>query len=85
MMPIVVPHAISGEAHVNSVDPLFHDPAALGMFIDIFSERGFQATVDIHRIEIPDRVDLATGAIACREKVVFRFGIRFKGSQIRRG
>ena len=55
------------------------------MLIDIFSERGFHATVDLHRIEIPDRVDLPTGEIQCRQKRVFRFNIRFKGSQIRRG
>jgi len=85
LMPIVVRHAISGRADVNSEDPLFDDPAALAMLIDIFSERGFHATVDLHRVEIPDRVDLQTGAIHCHEKKIFRFGIRFKGSQIRRG
>ena len=85
MMPIVVRHAISGRAGINSEDPLFDDPAALAMLIDIFSERGFHATVNIHRIEIPARVDLQTGEIHCHQKKVFRFGVRFKGSQIRRG
>jgi len=85
MMPIIVPHAISGRAHINSEDPLFEDPAVLPILIDVFSERGFHASVDIHRIEIPDRVDLQTGEIRCRHKKVFRFTIRFKGSQIRRG
>jgi adenylate kinase len=85
MMPIVVRHAISGRADINSEDPLFHEPEALAMLIDIFSERGFHATVDLHRVEIPERVDLQTGAIHCRLKKVFRFNIRFKGSQIRRG
>ncbi len=85
MMPIIVRHAISGRADINSEDALFHEPEALAMLIDVFSERGFHATVDLHRVEIPDRFDLATGAIHCRQKKVFRFGIRFKGSQIRRG
>jgi len=85
MMPIVVRHAISGRADINSEDALFHDPDALAMLIDIFSERGFHATVDLHRVEIPDRFDLQTGEIECRVKKVFRFNIRFKGSQIRRG
>jgi adenylate kinase len=85
MMPIVVRHAISGRADINSEDPLFQDPEALAMLIDIFSERGFHATVDLHRVEIPDRLDLTTGEIHCRLKKVFRFNIRFKGSQIRRG
>jgi len=85
MMPIIIRHAISGRADINSEDPLFHEPEALAMLIDIFSERGFHATVDLHRVEIPERFDLQTGEIHCRQKRVFRFGIRFKGSQIRRG
>src|SRR5882757_3024394 len=82
MMPIIVRHAISGRADINSEEPLFHEPEALAMLIDIFSERGFHATVDLHRIEIPERFDLQTGEIHCRQKRVFRFRIRFKGSQI---
>jgi adenylate kinase len=85
IMPIVVPHAISGRSNVNSEDPLFEDPVALAILIDVFSERGFHAIVDVHRIEIPDRFDLQTGEIRCRQKKVFRFSIRFKGSEIRRG
>jgi adenylate kinase len=85
VMPIVVRHAISGRADVNSEDPLFEDPVALAILIDVFSERGYHATVDVRRVDIPDRIDLQTGAIHCQQKKVFRFGIRFRGSQIRRG
>ncbi len=85
LMPIIVRHAISGRADVNSEDPLFDDPAALAMLIDVFSERGFHATVDVRRVAIPDRVDLQTGEIHCQQKKIYRFGIRFRGSQIRRG
>lgn len=85
MMPIVMRHAISGRSIVNSEDLLFEDPLALAMVIDIFSERGFHAGVDVQRSEIPQRVDLATGEIHRCQKKVFRFYIRFRGSQIRRG
>ena len=85
MMPIIVRHAISGRADINTEDKLFHDPEALAMLIDIFSERGYHATADLHRIEIPERFDLQTGLIHCRKKKVFRFRIIFKGSEIRRG
>lgn len=85
MMPTIVQHAISGFANVNSSDPLFEDPLAVAILIDIFSERGYHTSMDLHRIEIPERFNLQTGAIECREKKVFRFNIRFKGSQIRRG
>lgn len=85
IIPIVIRHAISGVAHVNTEDLVLDDALALAMLIDIFSERGYHAVVDLHRIEIPERVDLTTGAIKCRVKKVFRIQIRFQGSEIRRG
>jgi adenylate kinase len=85
IMPIVLRHAISGIALVNTEDPLMDDPLALAMLIDVFSERGYHAVVDIHRIEIPERVARTTGIIKCRVKKVYRIQIRFPGSEIRRG
>lgn len=85
IMPIVLRHAISGTALVNTEDPMLDDPRALAMLIDIFSERGYHAAVDLHRIEIPEQVDLKTGAVRCRLKKVYRIQIRFTGSEIRRG
>lgn len=85
IMPIVQRHAISGLAQINTEDPLLEDPTALAMLIDIFSERGFHAVVDLHRIEVPESVDLTTGVIKNRVKKVYRITIRFHGSEIRRG
>jgi adenylate kinase len=83
MMPIVVRHAISGVANINSEDALFQDPVALAMLIDVFSERGFHATVDVTRVCVPKRVDLQSGNIFCEEKKVFRFSVRFRSAQVR--
>ncbi len=85
VMPIVIRHALSGYAQVNSEDTLLDEPTALAMLIDIFSERGYHAMVDVHRIEIPESVDLKTGKISSRSKKVYRITIRFRGSEIRRG
>jgi len=85
ILPIVLRHAISGSAHINSEEKLLDSPLALAMLIDVFSERGYHAAVDIHRIEIPDSIDLKTGKITCRTKKVYRIEIRFQGSEIRRG
>ncbi|MSU65636.1 MAG: nucleoside monophosphate kinase [Opitutus sp.] len=85
MIPIVLRHAISGVAHINTEDPVLDEPTALAMLIDVFSERGYHAAVDIHKIEIPEKFDLTTGAIKCRMKRVYRIQIRFQGSEIRRG
>jgi len=85
IMPIIKPHAISGRALVNTEDALLSEPMALPMLIDIFSERGFFASVDEHLLEIPENFDLTTGKIHCRHKKIYRINIRFKGSEIRRG
>lgn len=85
IMPIIKPHAISGRALVNIEDALLTEPLALPMLIDIFSERGFFASVDEHLLEVPEHFDVTTGKIYCRHKKVYRITIRFKGSEIRRG
>jgi adenylate kinase len=84
-IPIVTRHAIPGMAMVNSEDPLFEDPLALAMVIDIFAERGYRAVANVNRAEIPESVDLKTGRITCATKMIYRFQIRFSGSEIRRG
>ncbi len=83
MMPIVARHAVSGIANINSEELLFEDPAALAMLIDVFTERGFHATVDVTRVGVPLRVDLQTGKIHSEEKKVFRFSVRFRNPEIR--
>jgi adenylate kinase len=83
MMPIVVRHAVSGAASINSEDLLFEDPAALAMLIDVFSERGFHATVDVTRVGVPIHMDLRTGKIYSQEKKIFRFTVRFRNAEIR--
>ncbi|MCG8652070.1 MAG: nucleoside monophosphate kinase [Pirellulales bacterium] len=85
IMPVVVRHAISGRANFNSEDSLLEEEHALPMLIDIFSERGYHATVDIRRHNVPERFDLQTGEIIYHQKKVYRIAIRFPGSEIRRG
>jgi adenylate kinase len=85
IMPIVHRHAISGVALINTEDAVLDEPVALAMLIDVFSERGYHAVVDLHKIEVPEKFDLATGKIHCRMKRVYRLQIRFQGSEIRRG
>lgn len=84
-MPIITRHALSGRATVNSEDSIFEEPLALSMLIDIFSERGFHAAIDKTIHEIAERVDLKTGEVIKRQKMVYQIQIRFKGSEIRRG
>ncbi|MGJ8698055.1 MAG: nucleoside monophosphate kinase [Verrucomicrobiaceae bacterium] len=85
MMPTIKRYAVGGRARISTEDRLFGDPAALAMLIDVFSERGFRAMVDVQREKTPERVDLATGEIICSQKPVYRISVFFEGSKIRRG
>jgi len=85
IMPIVVRHAISGHANINSEDSIWEDNLTLAILIDVFSERGFRASVDITRHDVPVRFDLKTGDIEYQQKKVYRIAVRFRGSEIRRG
>jgi hypothetical protein len=84
-MPIITRHALSGRATVNSQDPVFNEPLAIPMLIDIFSERGYHAVVDKTIQQIPERIDLETGEIKFRTNAVYRIQITFEASKIRRG
>ena len=83
--PIIRRHAISGLTYINSEDPIFDDPEAIAMALDIFSERGYRAVFDVNKIEVPDRIDLKTGKIHNRTKHVYRMRISFPTVPIRRG
>ncbi len=83
-LPIIRKHAISGMALINTENPLYRDEKALAMLIDIFSERGYHAVVDIRKERVPVRFDAATGAIESEERRVYRVRINFGGAQIRK-
>lgn len=85
MMPIVRTHAITGFSRINSEDDMLEDPLALRVMIDVFSERGFHASVDIHRMDVPERINPETWEITCRTKKVYRIEVRYPPSDIRQG
>jgi adenylate kinase len=85
MVPIVRAHAMSGHARINSEEGVLDDPLALRMLIDVLSERGFHATVDVRRLDVPERINPDTWEIICRMKKVYHIDIRYPPSSIRRG
>lgn len=84
-IPIIERHAISGSAVINTENTVLEDPDALAMMIDIFSERGFHAIIDLNREEIPESIDPKSFKIKTRIKRIYRVRVAFKGSDIRRG
>jgi adenylate kinase len=85
MIPIIRAHSTTGHARINSEDELLDDPLALRIMIDVFAERGFHTSVDIHRMDVPVRINPDTWEIICRTKKVYRIEIRYQPSDIRRG
>jgi adenylate kinase len=74
---------MSGLALVNLEDAILEEPNALSMLIDIFSERGYCAVVDVRNDPIPESVDPKTYQIKTCIKTVYRIQIRFPRSKIR--
>jgi adenylate kinase len=83
--PIIRRHAISGISQVDTENTILDDPLAMSILIDIFSERGFHAYVNVIREEIPYSIDRDTFEIKTRIKKVFSIKVKFKASEIRRG
>ena len=84
-IPIVEKHSISGLAYINSENEILDDPLAITMLIDVFTERGFTAVVDIQKKDVPTRIDPKSYEIINRTKNVYRVRVNFPGSKIRRG
>ncbi len=84
-IPIIARHAISGRAVINNEDKVLSDPLALGVLIDVFSDRGYHAVVDKQLTRVPERVNVETGEIEFRPNTTFRIRVYFEGSEIRRG
>jgi adenylate kinase len=84
-IPIVMHHAISGEAKIFTEDSLLADPLARQMLIDVFSERGYHAVMEVCAQEEPDAFDPKTKKILRVKKNVYHIQIKFPGCEIRRG
>lgn len=83
VIPIVRAHAISGHASITRQDKLLDDPLALRILLDVLSERGYYASMDIQRMDVPERIDPKTWEIICRTKKIFRLEVRYQQSDIR--
>ena len=55
------------------------------MLIDVFSERGFHATVDLMRTDVPPPREFGNGRNRVHPKEDRRHHSPIKGSEIRRG
>ena len=82
-LPRIDQNAISGRVTVQSSNPLFQNPTAVNIALDVLSERGFRATYDFWIERIPERIDPSTYQVI--NSFVHRgsFEIRFEFVHIR--
>uniref|UniRef100_A0A6A7G8R6 Adenylate kinase n=1 Tax=Hirondellea gigas TaxID=1518452 RepID=A0A6A7G8R6_9CRUS len=74
--------ALSGKAIIRSENPVFEEPEALNMALDLFTERGYTAVLDFHKRRHPQRID-EHGLVILREQRIFEFHIEFPRPTIR--
>lgn len=83
ILPPLRRQALTGLVIVPVTTALLTHPEAQAMLVDLFSERGYRATVYDWSRHIPESVDMQTGAITTRKEPTFRVEIRFQHHGLR--
>ena len=83
-MPIVERQAIAGAALIRSSNPVFTNPMAINMALDVLSERGFSVSADTKVTEVPEYVD-PFGKVTTTTTTRHIFFVKFPKPLIRRG
>ncbi|KAK9839848.1 hypothetical protein WJX81_005830 [Elliptochloris bilobata] len=83
-MPVLKRCSLAGHAELKTRNKLFsRHPLAADMLIDILTDRGFSVAHVVDEVVVPERVDLRTGAIACRTDRVHHFRMTFERQGVR--
>ena len=83
IMPPLKRQALTGLVIVPVTTELLLDADAQAMLVDIFSERGYRATIYDWSRQIPESFDLKTGKIITKKEPTFRVEIRFQHHGLR--
>jgi adenylate kinase len=71
-------HVMAGEAHIVSSNPVFNEPYALQMLVDVLSDRGFSVVVEKIDLQIPLKIDRQQGdQIVFSKQMHYRFIVQF--------
>ena len=84
-VPVIRRHAFTGRAPITTQHPVFEQPLAVDMALDVLAERGFHVTYALERVPIPESLDQGTGRIGVLERRLHRFEASFTPPEIRRG
>eukprot|EP00742_Colponemidia_sp_Colp-10_P003780 GILJ01004024.1.p1 GENE.GILJ01004024.1~~GILJ01004024.1.p1 ORF type:complete len:468 (-),score=80.76 GILJ01004024.1:200-1603(-) len=75
--------ALAGKAIIRTENPVFDEPLALDIALDLLAERGFIAILDYVRQDYPESVDPVSNRILFKKKRVFQFHLEFTRPHIR--
>ncbi|EGG16079.1 adenylate kinase [Cavenderia fasciculata] len=82
-IPTIRRHAIAGSAIARISNSIFSNPLAIDMALDVLSERGFRATVDVRTTHIPHKINPQTMQIETIVHNEYSFRVEFLKPAIR--
>jgi len=82
-LPILRRQALTGKAVIRSESPIFHHPIAKAMALDVLSERGFTAVLDVEKNMLLRKVVMDEARMEHFEKLTYHFDITFDRPSIR--
>ncbi|GAM17319.1 hypothetical protein SAMD00019534_004940 [Acytostelium subglobosum LB1] len=82
-IPNIRRHSIAGSATVRITNRIFSNPIAVDMALDVLSERGFRATVDVRTSHIPHKINPTTMEIETITQHEYQFKVDFQRPFIR--
>jgi hypothetical protein len=84
VIPVLKQSSLAGSAEYRTQTPLLRThPHAVDILIDVLSDRGFSVAHTLEERLVPERIDLATGEIACRPDPIHIFRITFDKENVR--
>ncbi|KAF2070950.1 hypothetical protein CYY_007723 [Polysphondylium violaceum] len=82
-VPTIRRHSIAGSAMIRVTNSLFSSALAIDIALDVLSERGFRATVDVKTTYIPHKINPTTYEIESITQTEYQFKVDFEKPLIR--
>jgi len=83
-IPIIKLHAFAGDALIKTHNPIFDEPKAVKICLDLLSERGYHANYDLKIDHLPESIDRETFTIKCKTERLHVFRVKFNKPLLRK-
>jgi len=84
IVPSIMLHVFGGEVVIRIENPILEERMVLQIILDVITERGYHISVQQLKHFIPEKMDLETNAITCKEVPSWEFRIRFPSTRLRK-